>query len=79
MINWNLIKCALGNHTFNEPIRDDTLERIVKICKHCSLTIRTMHNLRLNSRKEEIIQDVKEDRFAHAKTNLVNLLRELGY
>lgn len=79
MVNLNLIKCVIGKHNFGEPIKDETLRSIVKICKHCSFTVRTMNELRVDSRKEEIIKDIKEDRLVHAKNNLTLLLNELGY
>ena len=81
MINYNLIKCAFGMHKFGEPIRNETLNRLERYCKHCSSidVISAGTFTGLEATKKDIIKDIDDDKFNHAKRKLDNVIKELGY
>lgn len=79
-MNWNLIKCAFGKHTYGDAIQDDTLKRIVKICKFCGNTIKISDTYEtLREKKKLIITAVENERFEHAKRLINELLKGYGY
>ncbi len=81
-INWNLVKCALNKHTYGEPIKNETLQRIVKICVYCGKEVKLSDDYRfrkLEAKKADIILAINEDSFFYAKELLDNLLKEFGY
>lgn len=35
MVDWNLIKCALGYHKYDNPIKNDTTNTLERYCIYC--------------------------------------------
>ena len=81
-MNFNLIKCVFGLHKYSNPIKDEILNRIVRICIWCNETIvivRTDGLADYNRDKLEIINDINLDNLCHAKQKLDILLKRMGY
>ncbi len=82
MVNWNLIKCAFGYHIYGNPISNDTLNTIERICINCNKVISVVNRDKIKNYeldKEEIINDIKLDKLCHARTKINRLLKKLGY
>lgn len=81
-INWNLIKCSLDKHVFGEPIKNEILQKLVKICIYCGKEIKLSDDYgfkKLNQKKQNIIFAINEDKLFHAKAQLDDLVKEFGY
>ena len=76
-----LIKCALNQHSYSEPVADKKAQRMVKICVICGNKVIISHEGldRIEERKLEIINDIKNDKYYHAKMKLEQLLKDFGY
>jgi len=76
-----LIKCALNQHNYSEPVADKKAQRMVKICVNCGNKIVISHEglERIEERKMEIINYIKIDKYSHAKMKLEQLLKDFGY
>lgn len=77
----DLMKCAVNRHSYGDPTRDKALQRLVKVCKHCGdKVILSSESLsKIQKRKNEIIEDLNNDSYMHAKMRLDSLLKEFGY
>ena len=74
------MKCAFGKHTYGDAIQDDTLQRIIKICKFCGKTIKISDTYEaLGDRKKLIITAINDEKFEHAKKLINELLNSYGY
>lgn len=81
-MNWNLIKCAFGKHEFNEPIKDETEKVLKKYCINCGGVMRLVDTSKYKeyeADKQEVIDDIKDDKLSHGKQKLDLLLKKLGY
>lgn len=81
-MNLNLLKCAFGVHEYKNPIKDDTLNSIVRICAQCNKVISVIEKDRHKEYeldKREIINYIEFDELHHAKQKLNILLKKLGY
>lgn len=81
-INWNLIRCALNRHYYSEPIKNETLARLVKICTYCGKEVTLSDDYgfkKLNQKKQDIINAINEDSLFRAKALLDDLLKNFGY
>lgn len=68
-------------HEFGELIKNETLNRLEKICKYCStITIIASGNfIGLDATKKDIIEDINDNKFNHAKIKLDTVIKQLGY
>ncbi len=81
-INWNLIRCALGKHVYGEPIRNELLSRLVKLCVHChkETTLSDDYNFKkFEEKKKEIMEAVADDNICHAKHLVDKMFKDFGY
>ena len=81
-INVNLLKCALNMHTYNEPIKNETTQKLVKICRFCGKCVTSLNDYKfekLEQRKLDIIEAIKNDSFIQAKDLIDDLFKDFGY
>ena len=77
-MNLNLIKCSLGFHTYEETIKNETLNMLETHCKYCNHTkFANVQDHELD--KLEIINDLELGKIAHARQKINTLFKKLGY
>ena len=76
--NLNLMKCAIDEHDYSEPIVNETLQSLKRKCSHCGKEIKLHYeNLKqLEEKKLNIVTTINDNYFIRAKILIDNLLKE---